>query len=178
MEQFHGKLCHTGQQHPSSQKKDSDFAMSQRFKTSSILRYQIEKSLEDYAINMDVRGQRPPEPPEGRRLRRIQSLIIRTRPEKSIGTNPYNLKSQHIQKESKSSEGEILELQEESDSYSSTEYESREEGKRTCEGCINVLIKDQEILLEVVEKVQDPEVQQKIVQRLRDAMTISKPPER
>ena len=51
-------------------------------------------------------------------------------------------------------------------------------GKRTCEGCINVLTKDQEILLEVVEKVQDQEIQQKFVQRLRDAMTISKPPER
>ena len=42
----------------------------------------------------------PPQPPEGRRLRRIQSLIIRTGPEKSIGTNQYNLKSQHIQEES------------------------------------------------------------------------------
>ena len=77
-----------------------------------------------------------------------------------------------------SSEGEILELQEESDSYSSIEYESGQVGKRTCEGCINVLTKDQEILLEVVEKAQDPEIQQKIAQRLRDAMTISKPPEK
>ena len=77
-----------------------------------------------------------------------------------------------------SSEGEILEVQDESDSYSSTKYESRQEGKRTCEGCIIVYTKDQEILLEVVEKVQDPEIQQKITQRLRDAMTISKPPER
>ena len=77
-----------------------------------------------------------------------------------------------------SGEGEILKLQEESDSYSSTEYESEQEGKRTCKGCINVLTKDQEILLEVVEKVQDPEIQQKIAKRLRDAMTISKPPEK
>ena len=77
-----------------------------------------------------------------------------------------------------SSEGEILKLQEESDSYSSTEYKSEQEGRRMCEGCINVLTKDQEILLEVVEKIQDPEIQQKIAQRLKDAMTISKPPER
>ena len=69
-----------------------------------------------------------------------------------------------------SSEGEILELQEESDSYSSIEYESKQEGKRTCEGCINVLTKDQEILLEVVEKVQDSEIQQKIAQHLKDVM--------
>ena len=62
------------------------------------------------------------------------------------------------------SEGEIPELQEESDSYSSIEYESEQEEKRTCEGCINVLTKDQEILHKVVEKVQDLEIQQKIAQ--------------
>ena len=38
-----------------------------------------------------------------------------------------------------SSKGEILELQEESDSYSSTEYELKQEGRRTCERTFFIL---------------------------------------
>ena len=76
------------------------------------------------------------------------------------------LKDQLLTDSEQSSEGEILELHEESDSYSSTEYESEQERKRTCEGCINVLTKDQEILLERVKKVLDSEIQQKKPKKL------------